>query len=380
MKEICKKEQCTGCGLCVSRCPKGCISMQNDYLGHLYPLINQSKCIDCGLCKKGCPSLHILKSEYPKTAYAAWAKDCEDYKTSTSGGAASIITNYILSNGGIVYGCSVLPKIKIEHIRIDNIADAYKLKGSKYVQSNIINVLPQIINDVRAGKQVLFIGTPCQVAAVKQLFKEIPDNLFLIDIICHGVPSNKWLIDYTKDYLNIDINKVTDIRFRTITAYKLCIYNNDNLLFESRSLWQHRYQNLYMDTFIDGFTNRDSCYNCHYAKPERISDITIGDFWGLGENLDDSYIPEHKYGISCVLPITDKGKQLIDMIKNKMNIYERLVQEAVNGNSQLKAPKIKDWRICIFRCLCKYATISFSYKLSMADKIFKYKIKNLLKS
>lgn len=379
MNQICEEKQCTGCGLCVVRCPKKCISMENRLLGHVYPIINQDACIDCGLCKKVCPSLHESENRYPLSAYAAWAKDCEDYKTSTSGGAASVITNYILSNGGVVYGCTVFPKVNISHIRIDNIKDAYKLKGSKYVQSNIINILPQVAQDVKTGKKILFTGTPCQVAAVKRMFKTIPDNLYLVDLICHGVPSNRWLIDYIKKNLNIDINAITTIKFRTLTAYQMCIYGKKGLLYTSKSLWQHRYENLYMNTFIDGFTNRESCYNCPYARPERVSDITIGDFWGLGRDIDDSYIPEHKYGISCMMPITVKGQELVEAVKDKMNVFERPVKEAINGNDQLNHPKNKDWRIHMFRILCKFTSISFSYNLLMSDKILKYKIKKSFK-
>lgn len=380
MNNICDKAQCTGCGLCAARCPKHCITMRAiGKLGHVYPVIDQGSCIDCGLCRKGCPSLVEIECRYPQKAYAAWSKDGDDYKSSTSGGAASVLTRHILDKGGVVYGCSVLPGIRIEHVRIDKIEDAARLKGSKYVQSSITGVLPSIHDDVKGGRQVLFIGTPCQVAAVKRMFMQQPDNLFLVDIICHGVPSNKWLADYISEYLKIDKDKVTSVKFRTTNAYQLCVYDGDRLLYQSRSLWQHRYEDLYMDTFIDGFTNRDSCFSCHYAKPERISDITIGDFWGLGEEVDDSNIPEHRYGVSCILPVTAKGAALVEAVKGSLNIYERPVTEAVNGNDQLRHPKATDWRIRLFRRLCGYAPIGFSYRMAVADKIMKNMIKKLIK-
>lgn len=140
MKLICEKELCTGCGLCAARCPKHCISLVAEELGHLYPSVDQKKCIDCGLCQKACPSLHDTVCLYPSVAYAAWSKDEEDYRSSTSGGMASVLTHYFLANVGIVYGCTVIPGIEIKHIRIDNLKDAYKLKGSKYVQSSIVDV------------------------------------------------------------------------------------------------------------------------------------------------------------------------------------------------------------------------------------------------
>jgi len=379
MKQICDFRQCTGCGLCAARCPKQCIVMRAGRLGHVYPFIDQTKCIDCGLCRKGCPSLHEPECHRPLSTYAAWSKDSDDYKSSTSGGAASVFTQWVLKNGGVVYGCTVLPGVDISHVRIDKLEDASRLKGSKYVQSSIMEVLLNIRKDVKNGLKVLFIGTPCQVAAVKGMFRQHPDNLILIDIICHGVPSNKWLTDYINKYLKIDIGKVTSVKFRTTNAYQLCVYDNDRLLYKSGSLWQHRYEDLYMDTFIDCFTNRDSCFNCHYACPERISDITIGDFWGLGKDSDDSYIPEHKYGVSCILPITERGLALLDEVKEHLNIYERPVQEAVNGNDQLRHPKAIDWRIKLFRRLCGFASVGLAYRLVMADKIAKNKIKKLIK-
>ena len=379
MEQICNPDICTGCSLCASRCPKHCITMQPKLLGHLHPVIDQSLCIDCGLCKKGCPALHDISCGYPQKAYAAWSKDDDDYITSTSGGAASVLSQYIIRQGGVVYGCTVLPNVKIAHIRVDKEEDLYRLKGSKYVQSSILDVLPQVKKDVKDGLKVLFIGTPCQVAAVKQMYKTMPDNLFLVDIICHGVPSNKVLKDYIAKELSIDTDEVSNVKFRLPDAFSLCVYSKEKLLYKSPNLWTSRYEDLYYNSFIDGFTYRDSCFTCHYAKNERISDITIGDFWGLGKECSDKNIPEHKNGISCLLPITDKGMALVDAVKDKLNIYERPVTEAINGNDQLRHPKSKDWRISMFQKLQNLTCIKVAYYLMVADKVVKYKLRKLLK-
>lgn len=375
MKLICNKKDCTGCGLCAARCPKQCIEMKPGFLGHLYPEIDQDKCIDCKLCQKGCPSLQDIESSYPKKAFAAWSKDEEDYVTSTSGGAASVVSQYVISKGGVVYGCSVLPNIQIAHIRVDNLEALYLLKGSKYVQSQIKGIIPQLRKDVKDGLTVLFIGTPCQVAAIKQLYKTIPDNLYLVDIICHGTPSNKFLKDYIQKDLKIDAARVTNVKFN---AFSLCVFEKDKLLYKSNNLWTHRYEDLYYNTFIDGFTYRDSCFSCHYAKPERISDITIGDFWGLGNEVSDKEIPEHKNGVSCVLPITEKGMQLVEAIRHSLNIYERPVTEAINGNDQLRHPKSKDWRISMFQKIKNLTGLKAAYYIMVADKITKYKLRKII--
>lgn len=197
--DICPKDQCTGCGLCAARCPVHCITMKEGLLGHLYPVVDHSRCTDCGLCRRGCPVLHPVEKCYPKACYAAWAKSDEEYRSSTSGGVASVLSRYILRRGGVVYGCTILPGVEVKHVRIDKEEDLQLLKGSKYVQSNIIKALPQLRKDVQEHMLVLFVGTPCQVAAVRNMFpKGYSDNLYLVDIICHGVPSLKMLRLHTK--------------------------------------------------------------------------------------------------------------------------------------------------------------------------------------
>lgn len=346
MNIICDKEKCTGCGLCVSRCPKQCITMQSKgVMGHLIPEINQSFCIDCGLCQKSCPSNHPQEKKMPSIAYAAWAKDEEDYRTSTSGGAASVLSQYAISQGGVVYGCAMLPDLEVKHIRVDNYVDLRKLKGSKYVQSNIIEVIPQIQEDVKAGRFTLFIGTPCQVAAVKSLYKEQPANLLLVDLICHGIPSLKILKEHI--YRVCPKPHYDKVIFRN-EAYVVAIVVDGKIIY-NKSLKDYHFREWYINTFFYGYTYRDSCYQCQYACPERCSDITIGDFWKLGKKVPANYIPAHAHGCSVLLPMTDAGKRAIDAITNKMNIYPREAQEAIDGNDQLRAPFKADWRIRFYR-------------------------------
>ena len=196
---ICEKKQCFGCGLCAYSCPKHCISMEiGNSFGHLFPHIDQSACVDCGLCQKKCPALHLPEKQRPITAYAAWSIDSEDYQSSTSGAAASVLSRHVLEQGGVVYGCAMLRDIDVRHIRIDNVSDIKKLKGSKYVQSDLMDIFASLKTDVETGRQTLFIGTPCQVAAMKRLFKNQPDNLILVDLICHGVPSLELLRQHIK--------------------------------------------------------------------------------------------------------------------------------------------------------------------------------------
>lgn len=378
MEGICDFERCTGCGLCASCCPKGCIKMkERDSFGHLYPIINTKDCIDCGLCQRNCPIVNPSEQKEPSIAYAAWSKDEDDYKSSTSGGAASVISQYVIEHGGVVYGCAMLPDVEIKHIRIDNISDIKKLKGSKYVQSNMEDVYPQLKEDVKSGCMTLFIGTPCQAAAVKKLFKIQPDNLILVDLICHGVPSQEILKEHIKRV--VPYPHYDNVFFRDGKLNRVCLkveVDEEEVYSRYHNPRGRRYDEWYLDTFLDGYTYRDSCYHCRFACIERVSDITIGDFWGLGKKIPADYIPSRPYGCSVILPSTECGKKIVEELGSKLHLYERTVNEAARGNGQLKWPMPLTRRRKWFRKL--YPIIGKSaYRLVTIDKYIMWRVKLL---
>lgn len=374
MKEICNSSICTGCAACMNRCPKHCINMREDNkLGHLYPQIDNDKCIDCGACIKVCPANHALELRTPITAYAGWDKSEKEYISSTSGGAASAFARYIIRQGGVVYGCAILPGIQVSHVRIDSLSDIGKLKGSKYVQSTIGMIYKNVREDLRKGKKVLFIGTPCQVAGVRSfIVKDMVENLYTVDLICHGTPPLAYL---RKHILKKTNGTVPDeIFFRKGDYLLLLLLLGGKEIYRS-SLFEQRYQDTYYNIFFDGFSYRESCHTCRYAQPQRVSDVTIGDFWGLRADLP----LEHPHGCSVLLPITEKGKELIEGIRQEFNLYERTVEEAVNGNDQLRHPKEKDLRISMFMNLFPLLGIGIAYRLCIMDRIAKYYLRKLLK-
>lgn len=373
MDIICKADLCTGCAACMNRCPKQCIEMREDKrLGHLYPHINQDKCVDCGACQKVCPANSQPLLHKPRTAYAGWDKKDSEYTASTSGGAASAFARYIIRQGGVVYGCAMLPGIEVKHIRIDKLEDIVKLKGSKYVQSTIGDIYIKVREDLRNGRKVLFVGTPCQVAGVKSYIGEKSgENLYTADLICHGVPPLAFL---RKHILKKTKNVIPDEIFFRKGAYLLLLLLKGEELYRS-SLFEHRYLDIYYNTFFDGFSYRDSCNTCRYAQPNRISDITIGDFWGLKDDLP----LEHPHGCSVLLPITENGEEMIEGIRSEFHLFERTVEEAVNGNDQLRRPKEQNWRISLFKKLAPIIGIGTAYYISMCDIIGKYYIKKKIK-
>ena len=376
MEIVCDYNICTGCGLCVAECPKQCISLtKRGHLDHFYPQIDTHICIDCGLCKKKCPAIRNVILKKAQIAFAAWSRDENDYVSSSSGGAGAVFSKHVILNGGSVYGCAMLPNVEVKHIRVANAENLEMLKGSKYVQSNIIEIIPLLKEDVNLGHTTLFIGTPCQVAAIKSLYKVQPKNLILVDIICHGVPS--------LDLLKKHIKKVApsshydSISFRKGTNFFLLVREGEKVIYNRPLSWPP-FKEWYMDTFFYGYTYRQSCYQCRYACPERISDITIGDFWGLGEHLSTDDIPPHQNGCSVIMPITHKGRQFVHNISHMMNLYVRPVEEAINGNDQLRAPVYLSRRRRVFRWLYSYIGKK-AYYISIADIIFKNQLHHIIK-
>lgn len=378
LENICNRDDCTGCSLCMAICPVSCITMREGKLGHLYPVVDMGKCIDCGLCAKRCPANlygtgpaqgRTKEAEemfrMPDMAYAAWAKNEKEYITSTSGGAAAVLSEYFISAGGTVYGCAACPgeekdgkhiPFTVKHVRIDSREGLYRLKGSKYVQSSIGDTIPLLKKDVRSGRPVLFTGTPCQVAAVRQLFPRNPENLFLMDIVCHGVPPASLLGRYVRDFLGIRPESVSGISFRESGKFIFRVKGDRE--YSHRPLSGLRTEDLYYNLFMDGFTYRESCYRCPFATIERISDITAGDFWHLGDD-----VPAHPHGVSLILPVSEKGRSIIPVLEKGMNLYVRTVQEAASGNGQLRSPWHKSLRIKLFRALEPFFGLRIYYPL-----------------
>ena len=376
MNEICNKKDCTGCGLCIAQCPHNCISIHTGVMGHVYPIIDHSRCTDCGLCRKKCPANTVFTYHKPVKAFATWSKDYETYKMSASGGIATEIARYIILSGGAVYGCASLPDIKIKHIRIDNVDDLPLLQGSKYVQSDIVSIIRPLKEDIKVGKPVCFIGTPCLVAAIRNIYKDKPDNLYLIDLICHGVPSIQELRKHIRRIAGK--NRIDHMSFRKQNQYGLYLFSSNKVIY-SYDLFAKRFQDSYMNPFMDAFNVRDSCYRCKYARPERISDMTIGDFWGLGDKYPAEEIPEHEIGCSVALPSTEKGMFLLDKISRRLNLYERPLQEAIDGNAQLQHPFFLNRRIRIYRNIQHLGYMPWAYHLLVSDIILWPKVRGLFR-
>lgn len=363
---------CTGCEACYNICPKQCIHERVGELGHLYPEIDREKCIQCGLCFQICPAVQTPDFHYPLKAYAAWSKDETDYRTSTSGGASSVFSQAIIREGGIVYGC-MADGVNVRHTRITSLKELSRIKSSKYVQSQIGDCYKLVREDLKNGKKVLFIGTPCQCFGLKSFLRKEYEQLITIDLICHGVPSRSLLEQHAEKKLHCPIGQIKTIRFREGTECILTIDNGSNKY--TSNLWEQRHEDAYYNAFMDGYSYRESCYHCKFAHIERCTDITIGDFWGLGEKVP--FTTPHPFGVSVLLPCTSKGLHFISDLDHFLFLYDREIKEAEKGNDQLRTPKRKTMRARIFRHLFRYFSLEGSYRLVTIDYFIKKQIKKV---
>lgn len=340
-KRICAHAVCTGCMACESICFHDAIKIEKDLMGFYYPQKVMDRCVKCGLCEKVCPNNIKPEIHQALQAYVATSTNDIERQTSTSGGIASVLARYIISNGGVVYGCTSANASHVCHIRIDKNDDIDLLKGSKYVQSDMSGIMAQVKDDLKNGLDVLFIGTPCQVAGLKSFLRKPYDNLITVDFVCHGVPSQQIMNDVLKnDYPDFDKQQLkVDFRFKDETGkshYGIKLVDKGG-----KSAYQESYpKSKYIAGFLGGMYYRESCYQCHYAKENRVSDITLGDYW----DYESKYTAMGKGhdGLSMVLINTEKGNKLFDDIKGKIVSEPIDARATIARNAQLRHPMHKN--------------------------------------
>lgn len=312
---ISDKINCCGCTACASICPKNCIELKPDELGFKYPNVDTELCVECGLCEKVCPFINVKDraDSYEKPyVYATRVKDETQLCKSQSGGAFYAFSEEFLDDAGVVYGACFDENLKVQHIRVTTKEEREKLRFSKYVQSDVEGIFASVKNDLKNGLKVLFVGTPCQVSGLKSYIgKKYAENLTVIDLVCHAVPSPKVWADYV-NYIEKKYNsKITSALLRDKKFGWSKCYETFKLS-SSKILTRRTYDDLYFSLY----TVRESCSNCKFTNLNRAGDITIGDFWGWNKKRTEF---NDDKGVSLVLLNTPKGKSLFERVKK--NIY-----------------------------------------------------------
>lgn len=286
MIEITQKEHCCGCSACVHICPKHSISFQEDKEGFLYPKVDLETCIDCGLCEKVCPIINQDSEREPQKVYAAKNDDENIRLKSSSGGVFTLLAEKIIEEGGVVFGARFNENWEVVHDYADTIEGLEQFRGSKYVQSAIGESYKQVETFLKAGRKVMFTGTPCQIAGLRKFLRKDYKNLLTVDFVCHGVPSPLVWRLYLKEEINRygkEITAVEDINFRDKytgwKTYSLSIKLSGNIV--SSTMFT---DDNYMRAFLSNLSLRPSCYSCPAKAGKSGADITIGDFWGI-ENV-----------------------------------------------------------------------------------------------
>lgn len=381
MIKIINPADCCGCSACVSICSRNAITMQPDTLGFLYPKVNTDLCTDCGLCEKVCQ----FNGEYDKSlnlseldAYAVRHKNINEIEKSRSGAAFVAISDYILEHGGVVYGAGYAEHFRVIHKRATTKEERDGFRGSKYVQSDMNNVFRQVKEDLKNGLVVLFTGTPCQTSGLNAYVgKKLRENLFLVDIVCHGVPGPFLWRDYLAFIEKKRKSKICSVNFRD-KDYGWQAHKETYIFKKENRKISFPY------TFYQQIMFRYSCHNCHFCNTIRPSDITIGDFWGW-EKIIPNFNTDDK-GVSLVLINTQKGRKLFECIKNRINLHKVRLEDCLQPNlknSTKKHPKRddfeNDYKSHGFKYVYyKYGNVGWRFQLRRVKYRLMCKIKSIL--
>ena len=384
MIQIKDKADCCGCTACASICPKDAITMEPDTLGFKYPKVDLGKCIDCGLCEKVCAfndnydkSLNLKELEI----YAARHKDMHEIETSRSGAAFIAISDYILENGGIVYGVGYKDHFRVAHKRATTKEERNEFKGSKYVQSDLDGIFGQVKEDLKQGNTVLFSGTPCQTAGLNSYIgKKLRENLVLVDIVCHGVPSPYIWRDYLTYLENKYKSKVVKVNFRDKSRIGWSGHI-ESFVFANKNKVE---LDVFKYLFGKNIMLRSSCGSCVFTNFNRPSDITIGDYLGW-EKISKDFNNDNK-GCSLLLINTIKGQIIFNKISNNLFLLKSDKEKSVQPN--LEKPSVLDKRNTDFKIdfqrrgfkyiAKKYGNIGWRYWINTNINKAKRKIKQII--
>lgn len=326
---------CCGCGLCASICPAKAIQMELNEEGFYRPAVDNKKCIHCGLCKKKCANNETwggLRTFQAPSVFGLKHRSETIRMQSRSGGAFTLLSDYILEQAGTVYGSAMDDFVNVQHVRAETKEGRNRMRGAKYVQSPMFHLFNDIRMDVQSGKPVLFSGTPCQTAAVKKYCEDLDcNNLYLVDILCHGVPS----IAVWKDYISFCQKQHNGAVEKFIFRNKQDYGWWDHV--ESFWIGGNRYDSReFTDLFYQHVIIDQSCSYCKFKSTDRVSDLTLGDFWGIGDAIKDF---DDNKGVSLLLINSEKGSMLFDQVKDQAIVQEVSLETCMQNSMKKPYPE-----------------------------------------
>ncbi|MBQ3806273.1 MAG: Coenzyme F420 hydrogenase/dehydrogenase, beta subunit C-terminal domain [Prevotella sp.] len=387
MINITDKSKCCGCTACANVCAHDAITMLPDAFGFFYPKVAETKCVDCGLCDKVC----AFNGDYDKSlnlpmpdVYGARHKDMYEVMKSRSGAVFAAISDYVMEQGGVVYGAGYKDHFRVAHKRATTKIERDEFRGSKYVQSDLTGVFKQVKEDLRNGLLVLFSGTPCQTAGLNSYIgKKLRNNLILVDIVCHGVPSPFIWHDYLEYIEKKYSSKIVSVDFRNKLKYGWKAHIETFGLANGKVIDS----TLFTKIFYAHIMFRHSCGNCYFCNTIRPSDLTLADMWDK-ENYFPKINNDNK-GESLLLINTEKGREIFEAIKDGLQNFKTTVAKLMQPN--LKSPsKINPKRIHFekdyinsgfYKTIRKYGFIGWKAEIKSVIKIIsriKRKIKKSL--
>lgn len=378
MIQIIDPKDCCGCTACASICAHNAITMEPDALGFLYPKVDKTKCIECGLCEKVCQ----FNDNYDKSlnlaqpiAYAARHKDINEVMRSRSGAAFVAISDYILEQGGVVYGAGYKDHFRVAHKRATTKEERDEFRGSKYVQSDLTGVFREVKEDLKNGLTVLFSGTPCQTSGLNAYVgNRLREKLILVDIVCHGVPGPFLWRDYIAYLEKKQGDVIVVVNFRDKELFGWRAHRESYIFKHGGDKMTFTY------LFYKHIMFRHSCGVCHFTNLQRPSDITLADFWGW-EEVVPGFNDDDK-GVSLVLCNTEKGKAFFETVKDKLSIIEVPVEKCIQPNLQhpsvihperleLEKTYTKKGFIYVMK---EYGGVGWRFKIKLIKKKFQKKL------
>ena len=335
MDLISDKAQCYGCSACAATCPQKCIAMRADEMGFFYPCVDEGRCINCRTCDAVCPVLQpvSLRGSTTPHGYAAVVQDNDIRQESSSGGVFTVLARYIIRQGGVVFGAAFAPNFRtVCHISVETEIELKKLRGSKYVQSEIGNTYSEAEELLRQGRKVLFTGTPCQIIGLKKYLTIKYDNLYLLTVACHGVPSPAVWSKYLNYLESRYKGRIACVSFRDKGKgwrnYRFVVCFSDGRYYAKKYS-----DDLYMRGFLRNCYLRPACYTCKAKNFNGCWDIMLADLWGV-ESICPAFNDDK--GTSLVITSTGRGEKLLGEVESEMNIIGVDLQKAISLNPAIQ--------------------------------------------